>query len=354
MTTMTYLEVAGSAYDIGRQQCERLGELAKIVYRRLGHCHADERPKYDRPAMITWLQQHWPAQLAEVRGYADGLGIDFEQVFDFNLGRYVDKLVGEQQCSNLGFRTSPQGPLLGGNLDDQTGYVVQLTRREGAYAHVGIVWPGWLSYWGGVNECGLAVSGSSARVRKSLPPEPAQPPAWHSVYTARLVLEECRNVPEAVEFLKRPGIAGHGNHIMIDDTGEGVVVETHKPTGPVIAEHSWEPGGWICCGNFFVSEISPEEALAGDDEYLRLRGNRVRILREFGARSETAGGSVNLLKETLRTHDGPEHGLGGICNQNNCCGVIYIPVERKILVAERFPCANEFVAYPLSGRAGAG
>ncbi len=346
---MTYIEVSGTAYEIGRRQCEKLGELARIRYRRYGHYHADERPEHDLAPMIEWVQEHWPAQLEEVRGYADGLDMPFEQVFEFHFGPYVSAILDSQQCSNLGFSESPNGPILGGNLDDATGYVVQLTRRAGAYAHVGIVWPGWLSYWGGVNECGLAVSGSSARVQTASPPQPAQPPAWHSVYTARWVLETCRDVPEAIALLKQPGIAGHGNHIMIDETGNGVVVETHKPTGPYLAEHSWEPGGWICCGNFFVSEISPEEALASEDEHLRLRGNRVRLLREFGTRSEKGGGSIELLKATLRTHDGPDHGEGGICNPNNCCGVIYVPRERRILVAERFPCANEFIEYPLSG-----
>ena len=211
----------------------------------------------------------------------------------------------------------------------------------------GIVYPGLLSYFAGVNECGLAVSGSSARVRTQPAPPPEQPPAFQSVYTARLVLETCRDVPEAVALLRQPGIPGHGNHIMVDESGNGVVIESHKPTGPVLAEHDWQPGGWICCGNFFTSELSMEQALTASDAALRDRGNRVCLLREAGARSEITGGSIELLMETLRTHDGPEHGMGGICNPGNCLGIICVPRERRILVAERFPCANEFEEFSL-------
>lgn len=344
---MAHIELSGSAYEIGRRQCERLGVIAGYKYRKQFHLHADEAPVRDLGPMIEWIGRNWPDQLEEVRGYADGLGADFEYIFDIHFGAYVGALMEQQSCSNVGFRESPNGPLLGGNLDDDPGYIVQTTRREGAYAHVGIVWPGWLSYWGGVNEHGLAVSGSSARVLKTAPPVPQKPPAFHSVYTARLVVETCRDVPEAIELLKQPGIAGHGNHIMVDAAGNGVVVETHKPTGPYLADRGWEPGGWICCGNFFFSEFTVDEAAVSGFEGLAERANRVRIMEAFGRRSEVEGASIELLQELCATHDGPGHGLGGICNQNNVCSVISLPRERRVLVAERFPCVNKYVEYAL-------
>ncbi len=346
--SMTFIELSGSAYEIGRQQCLSLGEMARYRYRKQFHRHATEAAQ-DLGPMIEWVAENWPAQLEEVRGYADGLGVDFEYVFDIHFGDYVGAATAQESCSNLGLRQSPNGPLLGGNLDDDPGYVVQTTRPKGAYAHVGIVWPGWLSYWAGVNEHGLAVSGSSARVLKTPPPEPARPPAFSSVYTARLVVETCRNVPEAIALLNQPGIAGHGNHIMVDAAGNGVVVETHKPTGPCLGHRGWEPGGWICCGNFFFSEFSVDEAAASGFEGIPDRANRVRIMQQFGRRSETEGGSIELLQQLCATHAGPEPKptLGGICNPNTCCSVISVPRERRILVAERFPCVNPYIEYAL-------
>ena len=250
-----------------------------------------------------------------------------------------------QNCSNLAFCESPDGPILGGTLDAAHVYCVQLTRRTGAYAHVAIVWPGWLSAYGGVNEHGLAVSGSSARLLKSQPPEPRQAPLFSSIYTARLTLETCRNVKEAIELLKREGIPGHGNHILIDADGNGAVVESHKPTGPATAVRSWELGGYIWCGNFFLSEFTVEEAALHPK--LVERADRAKTILAFARRGVDKGSSIRLLQDLLTSHDAPEPTLSAICNPHTCCAMIAVPRERKILVSERYPCANEFVEYRL-------
>lgn len=342
MRLMSCLEVSGSAYEVGRRHGEKLAPLIRYCYQTALPRHVRQQETPDREELIRAVAERWPEQLEEVRGYSDGAGIDFNYAFDFNFGRFAKS---SPSCSNLAFRESPNGPILGGTLDDTHVYCVQLTRRAGACAHVGIVYPGWLSYYGGVNEHGLAVSGSSAVLHKSSPPQTEEQPMFWSIYTARLVLETCRSVTEAVDLLKQPGIPGHGNHIMIDADGNGALVESNKPTGPVLATHAWDDDGRLWCGNFFRSEFSINEASAFPG--LERESSRARAVLRFAEKGRQEGGSIDLLKAMLTSHDSEQPSLSGICNPNTCCAVISVPRERRILVAERYPCANEFVEYGL-------
>lgn len=342
---MDYFEVSGTAYEVGRQAGARFAQFVAYVCSR-GKRHSTDPPASSQEfdEWVAQMEEKWPYEVQEVRGYAEGAGIPFEEAFLTNFGDGIRARSAQSSCSNIAFRESPHGLVLAGTLDDSPIYYLQRTQVKGRYAHLGVFWPGWLTGWGGVNEHGLAVSGSSARLRKS-PVQHPGPGDWHSIYGARATLEQCRNVEEAIEFLKRPDIPGHGNHILIDADGNGAVVEKNKPSFDYLGERTWEENGTLLCGNFFLSEVSPDEPT--EDQTLKDAQSRFKILSQAAERGIKEGVSLELLQETLRTHDGPEHGPGGVCNNGTTLAMIALPKERRFLIAPRYPCRNEFVSYEL-------
>ena len=296
-----YLKVEGTAYDAGHAYGEAMAPFIRYTWR---YCQQRvyerslqkpdllERLKY----LVTETEKRWPLEVEEIAGIADGAGLDFEQVF------LINRHLASTYCSNIGVTHSDIGPVAGGNLDDPRTYFIKDTHIKGQYRYVSVAWPGVLGCHNGMNEHGLCMMGSAAGARftKMNPLPEFHTDGWN-VFSR--VLRSCRNVKEGVEFMSNPEITACGNYLLLDPSGELVIVEKNGAT--VISVRRPDEEGFISSVNYFVSECNTEErmmtvdsmnadripAMARARKKLN-RKNGLEVVKSFLCDTELAGGNT--------------------------------------------------------------
>jgi predicted choloylglycine hydrolase len=180
-------------------------------------------------------------------------------------------------------------------IDEEDFHVYRLA-PEGKYAHIG----GSLIEFGrseGINECGLAVSMSSCGFPVSNI-EGMRPPMIRGLGffpVLRSLLENCRNVEEALELIQNMPIAYNLNLIMADREHRLALVETMN------GEMAIKKGGGINESTFLcaTNHIAIEDFQ--DREPMAMRNSVVRYgkIQEFVQSSEKI--SEEKLKQFLLT-----------------------------------------------------
>jgi len=110
------LEVSGTPWEIG----QRTGEALRAEVRRdLEITLSSDPPPTDRiSTFVDVLEEHLPDILEEMRGLADGAGVDPELIYRANMPTYNNELTTDG-CTNIAFGDGPDGPVLGKNNDGQ-------------------------------------------------------------------------------------------------------------------------------------------------------------------------------------------------------------------------------------------
>ena len=310
----------------------------------------------DRRGTYEWLRDNleraapWMAE--QMRGAADGSGVSIERVYLLN--HYgVLWVANGVFCSSVALRAAESGPVLGQNLDigaDDIYFVEELRPSKGcATLSDGMAAMCWSPT--GINEFGLAVGSSmlGTPTRQGAKPIPNGVP-YH--FLPRLVLRNCADVNEAVEYLKSltsvipPGggyqlniIDKAGNMAVVDKSedrtvarqcGDGINFTTNCSLDTEF--ETWRTGG------------QPTEA-----DYLA----RAKNIREV-YRAAKGGVTVEWLKGLLRGHEGPgrlcrhgdmEIGSGGYSRLS----AVYYPCDLKMEITNGWPCENEYQKFRFVG-----
>ncbi len=223
------IELVGTPFDAGKAKAAMTRIQLVNECRNLIHEHHSKKwilsllKKAEN--YIKQTETAWPDVVREIEGIAEGASIPFEYIAALMTQNNV--VWETEQCTNLAFATTPEGPLWGGNADGCPFPLVEIRDVHGAYRNITCA-------LGGINEHGLAlgISGTSpGRAGGGIPPA-FRLNVDHSVrsseqllHAARLILDRCKTVDEAIELLS----TGHGNHILIDETGKCTVVERAGP-----------------------------------------------------------------------------------------------------------------------------
>jgi len=328
--------VEGSYYDLGFEIGRTHTELIRFIVLRYATYHAPA----PRPGMcpqleeaLAYLRERFPWAVEEIRGYGEGSGIGFEEMaffFCFGFGRE-----GLLSCSNIAFSDSDHGPLLAGNLDDPPWHHLVSFVPEDSHAATFVHIPGMPCAWGGMNERGLCISGSSASLppRYGRPPEPSREQAWTRYLTVRFLLHRASSVEEALGLFREQDFAGAGNYIFLDSSGRGVVLE--KVGSLELGMREME-GGWVACGNLFPSKVGEEDL---EDEGLS------RALSGAGGGGGGGPHTLEAARAVLTSHGGDPGKMETVCNDGTSCSMICLPAEGRVLFAHRLPCQNEFEEY---------
>lgn len=191
------------------------------------------------------VREHAPELLEELRGVADGGRFDPALINSFAL------TLGEQPACSVvaisGRHTADGGPLFGRNFDffewDAEHQEIYRTYPEGRLASIGCS-DVFVGREDGVNEAGLAmaqthVSGTSV-----------EPGVLFSI-AGRMVLDRCRDVPEAVALLESIPHVRANNWLLADardaiaivETGPGGVAATYAEDGFAIATNQFRSPG---------------------------------------------------------------------------------------------------------------
>ncbi len=219
--TVGYFELKGTHYEVGHQLGELLGRRRMVLNKRVVFTETDA-------AAAMKLYEEWcPGLREEMRGYADAVGVPVERLV------YAAMTYLRPRCSQMallppitanGHALIARSYEFGPRAED---FHLFRTEVEGKYAHIG----GSVVEFGrseGLNECGLGVSMSSCGFPVSNLKEMRSPalPGLQFWAVVRMILENCKDVGEAVEFTKKVPIAYNINLLLADKGSHAALVET--------------------------------------------------------------------------------------------------------------------------------
>lgn len=219
------INLQGSNYEIGRQLGRRAAAnpvLKAVLTASFDGFHADEAAK------AAELFDRWcPGLTEELTGFADVLGVSPDQIY-YSAMTYL-----HPNCSHMGLlpqMTENGHPLLARNYefnDNMEEFLLAKTSVNGKYTHLGTC----VLNFGredGFNDQGLAVTMSSCGFPVGAVKDMRRPVVTGLQYWAviRSLLENCRDVDEAIDFLKGMPIAYNLNMILMDKHGHAALLET--------------------------------------------------------------------------------------------------------------------------------
>jgi predicted choloylglycine hydrolase len=329
----------GSYYEIGLQMGATLGTL--------------EVPKADEESVALALAcealvaETYPAILDKVEGMIDGGALDGR---DFKALFYARDFSPRMGCTNLAVlpsHTVDNSLLVGVNYDwyyyAREWREMRKVSPEGARGSLRVTHH-WAGSTGGMNEAGLGVFLSV------LPRESSVGPglAWHLIVD--ILLENCRDVGEASDFVGSAPHLSAFNYLIVDAEGAAVVAES-LPVRVTIREAE---NGLLLATNHLPGREKPEEQLSPNDRRRQQRSmgryaKATTVLSELGDSVHEAA-----IKSLLRDHEAP------ICRGNHnpppdavafddVFGTIWSlvakPQERQLQVAWGHPCRAEYVSH---------
>lgn len=348
---LLWVETTGNAYEIGRQYGANVGNLfsnfIKTSIKNLKKRYEWKLIEQPFQQMLDVLNHDFPYLVEEMRGMTDGAKLKFEEValccLRAGFGAFVEEKEG---CSNIIFPNSGHGPILGKTLDGSSPgsdiAVVRLIRPQVGNTILCETRIGGISTETGLNDKGLAVGESSLHfptvnprgiIRNILP---------------RLLLQECANVEEGIQFLARYPVLRFGFHFaLVDKQGNAAIVE-RSPTEMYVRRAEGKP---IFCTNHTATPCMRKLELSrgpiGDKNSDERYANLERITSRFDFKM-----TLNNMKNILRNHRVP----GGICQHGELemytqRAYIAIPNEGKLLVTPGTPCKHVFEVFSLFGMA---
>ena len=267
-----YYELEGTHYEIGRQMARLLGKEA-LHGSPLEHISEEELER-----ALALYDTYCPGLTDELRGFSDETGVPIHD----NVYTWMTYLI--PRCSSIALlplHTENGHTLLARNYEfsiEQEDFHVYRIAPKGKYAHVG----GSLIEFGrseGINECGLAVSMSSCGFPVSNIPAMRAPAIRGLNFFAvlRTLLENCKDVAEALELVQKMPIAYNINLMMADRKQRLALVETMNGEMAIQTGGGEKEPSFLCATNHIAIESFQ------DREPMAMRNSLVRYdtLRKF-------------------------------------------------------------------------
>lgn len=219
--TAGYFELKGTHYEIGHQLGELLGRKKMLLNKRAIFTEDEVA------AAINLFESYSPGLCDEMRGYADAVDVKVERMI------YPFMTYLRPRCSQMTLLpqlTANGHTILARNYEFAPRFEdfhLFQTEVKGKYAHVG----GSVAEFGrseGINECGLGVSQTSCglpvgNLKKMRAPAFQGLQFWAVI---RTILENCKDVEEAVKYSKKVPIAYNINLLLADKEGHAALIET--------------------------------------------------------------------------------------------------------------------------------
>ena len=219
------IELSGSSYEAGRRLGSCLASIPGLKKQLSGGF-----PGFG-PAQLEEADQcfrRWcPGLTGELAGFAHALGCAPEQVLYYGMTWLTPR------CSHLALLpslTASGHPMAARNYefnDEAEDFTVIKTCITGKYTHIGTSVLG-IGRDDGINEMGLTVTMSSCGFPVGALPEMRRPAAAGLQFWAvvRTLLENCRDVQDALSMLRDMPVAYNLNLILLDREGCCALVET--------------------------------------------------------------------------------------------------------------------------------
>jgi predicted choloylglycine hydrolase len=220
-----YYELEGTNYEVGKILGEKMKNVPQFV--EMQKMQKSPFSKEEEIQIIKMFDEYCPGINEEIQGFTDELGLDKFQAIYYAMSFLKP---GCSQMVVLPTKTENNHVLLARNYefnDEMEELTLCTTKIKGKYAHIGTS----MIQFGrgdGMNECGLGVSQTSA----GLPVcnfEGGRKPAivglqfWAVI---RSVLENCKDVNEAITYVQNMPIAYNINLMVADKMGNAALIES--------------------------------------------------------------------------------------------------------------------------------
>jgi predicted choloylglycine hydrolase len=219
VTIVYEVNLSGPYYDMGLEIGRTL-ENDKGLLPKFSNENLVKGMAYEKE-----VRTHAPELLDELRGIADGSGVDYRVVAAHELSPYrlqpsclVMAISGDHTQSGL--------PVLARNhewVEEDSQYLTLCyTKPKGKLYSLGFTFH-WanMSRYGGMNEAGLAISSTATSFVNS------GPGVMFNV-AKRWILDNCKTIEEAIDFLERIPKTWGIAYLMIDRGGAIAKVEAHR------------------------------------------------------------------------------------------------------------------------------
>jgi len=363
---MNEITLTGTPDELGRT----IGRSFREIIRQRLRPYPDApemRAKYERlaSAMRDYLEYHFPHIVEEIRGIAEGAGLDFPSAFHLSTFNAVSPAA--RFCTSIGFARSDVGPLLGKTDDGALrpeeadprseheriksrldSLVVVKAKPSIGHAFLCVTPAG--SVWAecGVNERGLCLGSSSGQ-----PPFPNQDGYGVPQHIAcRLILQHCANVSEGVRFFKQHKLAGKGINItLVDRDGNAAGIEACSAYYHVRQPHN----GVVFTTNHYNGAEMIRIAAQTLPAHFVSQQFQNSLNRFINLKTQLHGSSrqltLDLMKRLISNHT-PK---GAICQHfdNNSArmftsfGAVMVARERRMLFFAGKPCETTPLEYNL-------
>ena len=262
---VTYYELSGTPYELGKQMAEYFGDC-------LLHIPAPEHfLKEDLKAAEALYEKYCPGLIDELKGYAEAFSASLQDVcytwMSYLLPRCSGLIMTDQKMSDSHTKIFRNYEF---SLEDEDLNMFR-TIPKGKYTHVG----GSMVLFGrseGINECGLAVSMSScgfpvSNMEGMRPPKVQGLQFWAVI---RTLLENCKDVKEALVWLKEMPIGYNINLYLADANNHAVLFETMDGEKSYQEITSDSTRQYLCGTNHIaIPEFSSHEPVAMRNSIVR-------------------------------------------------------------------------------------
>jgi hypothetical protein len=346
--------VSGTAYEMGFQQGQIYKHVIKGDVQQWAMRHSfqgsDAYIKKSKEVGRKLNQEMAPWVEEEIRGIADGSGIDAEWLHLLNLRIWetpnlpfdpkaeAPKLpqIDSSGCTAFGMITEEDGVVIGGNLDDQRHPFALIRRRpKNGLAHLTVARVGGIWNQNGMNEAGLFMAADGMGKHPDfLDPNPS--PLSINGTIKRMVLQTCHNVKEAVDFIIKSRTSH--NFVLGDASGNLAAVQVMGSLHDVQYAKDYE--NMVFCTNhaFMPGIVKPLLAQKCEPYVAEKSIVRFDVLTE--ARKKMPR-NFETLRQMLTSHEGHPN---SICNNLSAFSMMARPQKDKnlVYVADMPPCRNEY------------
>lgn len=355
---MRILELSGDHYQIGWQHGRQVSDLRPQILKAMNlrlaflRRHGAEIKRSVDEMAEYWQRENRPTW-EMLQGMADALELGWGNYFTYTLASYLaDRALlrsPARECSvwaAAGEVTSDGQPVLVKNRDYRPNHrgLQCLARAKAArgFAYMYLTSAGSPGVFSsGMNQHGLAVADTHVIPTEIGPGLPRYSTMMH-------ILEMCRRVEEAVDYLNSVRHVGDGTLVLTDAGGDVAVFETgHHGSGLIRSEE-----GFVVSSNHFRSSELQNEWV--DRSPVELLGSTQARHVKMSQALQAARGEVNAgwAKQLMGSHG---DALSALCRHaeldpkaTTISTIIFEPQARQVYICDGQPCRAHFEVWTLN------
>lgn len=349
----TVIHMKGTPYERGltygkeaKEKIYRKIEEYKVLFDKESHI-SWEKAKEVAQTFLEPIQKIRPDLIEEMRGIAEGAGVDFETILTLNCRTEIMFTIEENECTAIGVppeASSDSKTYLAQNWDwwsigEENSVVIEV--EQAPYAKALIVTEAGVVGGKGLNECGVALSLNALSCNRSKKGLPVQILLRHALSQ--------KTLPKAINTIASSPRAGaasvglasaDGNVVFIEYTSENLDVLTGK-------------GQAICHTNHWLSlfmKTRPETSQYSYSSTFTRLDRAIRLVKLAGKLNP------EKIHEILSDHAGfPE----GICRHadpevpvyhrhSSSWSMVIDPKDKVLWLTDSQPCKSDLIAYRIS------